>query len=313
MPSIVGVRESLSWFVTGSAVDCVMCDWVVECKKCGEDLNVSHANQLFRYFHATNARIAVLTNGQHYWFFTDLDAPNKMDEKPFLVLDLKNIDEHNIPELIKLTKQNFNLESVISAAGELKYIGQLKRILNTQLSEPSEDFVRFFASKVYEGVLTQKVRELFAGLLAKAIDQHLNDRLNDRLKSAIKQPNQVNASSSGTVIAASDVATTTDVSDNESQKVVTTEEEMEAFFVVKSILRTELEASRIHQRDSQSYLAVLVDDNNRKTVCRLHLNRSAKYIGLMDAEKNETRHPISNVDDIYKYSAQLVETAKRFV
>lgn len=286
---------------------------LVECKKCGEDLNVSHANQLFRYFHVTNARIAVLTNGQHYWFFTDLDAPNKMDEKPFLVLDLKNIDEHNIPELIKLTKQNFNLESVISAAGELKYIGQLKRILNTQLSEPSEDFVRFFASKVYEGVLTQKVREQFAGLLAKAIDQHLNDRLNDRLKSAIKQPNQVNALSSDNVIAASDVAAITDVSDNESQKVVTTEEEMEAFFVVKSILRTELEVSRIHHRDSQSYLAVLVDDNNRKTVCRLHLNRSAKYIGLMDAEKNETRHPISNVDDIYKYSSQLVETAKRFV
>jgi hypothetical protein len=72
---------------------------LIECKKIGEPLNINHASQLFRYFHVTNARISILTNGQNYKFFTDLDAPNKMDEKPFLEVDLLDIDENIIPEL----------------------------------------------------------------------------------------------------------------------------------------------------------------------------------------------------------------------
>lgn len=93
---------------------------LIESKKVGEPLNINHASQLFRYFHVTNARISILTNGQVYKFFTDLDAPNKMDEKPFLELDLLDIDDHAIPELQKLTKSAFDVESIINAAGELK-------------------------------------------------------------------------------------------------------------------------------------------------------------------------------------------------
>ena len=100
---------------------------LIECKKIGEPLNINHASQLFRYFHVTNARISILTNGQIYKFFTDLDAPNKMDEKPFLEVDLLEIDENIIPELNKLTKSSFDLESIINAAGELKYVSLIKK------------------------------------------------------------------------------------------------------------------------------------------------------------------------------------------
>ena len=130
---------------------------LIECKKIGEPLNVKHASQLFRYFHVTNARISILTNGQLYKFFTDLDAPNKMDEKPFLELDLLDIDEHVVPELVKLTKSAFDVDSIVSAAGELKFISQIKKMISSQFSEPDEDFVKLFASRVYDGILTQKV------------------------------------------------------------------------------------------------------------------------------------------------------------
>lgn len=129
---------------------------LIESKKVGEPLNINHASQLFRYFHVTNARISILTNGQVYKFFTDLDAPNKMDEKPFLELDLLDIDDHAIPELQKLTKSAFDVESIINAAGELKYVGQIKRALASQFSQPDEDFVRLFASRVYEGSLLRR-------------------------------------------------------------------------------------------------------------------------------------------------------------
>jgi len=151
---------------------------LIECKKIGEPLNINHASQLFRYFHVTNARISILTNGQNYKFFTDLDAPNKMDEKPFLEVDLLDIDENIIPELKKLTKSSFDLESIINAAGELKYVSQIKKILHSQLNNPEDDFVKFFASRVYDGILTQKVRESFLNLTKKAASQYINDQVN---------------------------------------------------------------------------------------------------------------------------------------
>lgn len=134
---------------------------LVEVKKIGDPLRLEHASQLFRYFSATKARIAILTNGESYEFYTDLDAPNLMDSKPYLVLDFSNIDETLLPELAKLAKDTFDLESVISAAGELKYVGQLKRILAAQFKQPEDEWVRFLTTRVYDGSFTQKVREQF--------------------------------------------------------------------------------------------------------------------------------------------------------
>lgn len=276
---------------------------LIECKKIGEPLNINHASQLFRYFHVTNARISILTNGQNYKFFTDLDAPNKMDEKPFLEVDLLDIDENIIPELKKLTKSSFDLESIINAAGELKYVSQIKKILHSQLNNPEDDFVKFFASRVYDGILTQKVRESFLNLTKKAASQYINDQVNERLKSAI------------TGITPAIIKTPNESSHIEEDEhkdesdVVTTLEELEGYHIVKAITRAVLEAPRITHRDTKSYFGILVDDNNRKPLCRLHFNRTQKYIGLFDIEKNETRHPITTVDDIYSFADILKATA----
>lgn len=276
---------------------------LIECKKIGEPLNINHASQLFRYFHVTNARISILTNGQNYKFFTDLDAPNKMDEKSFLEVDLLDIDENIIPELKKLTKSSFDLESIINAAGELKYVSQIKKILHSQLNNPEDDFVKFFASRVYDGILTQKVRESFLNLTKKAASQYINDQVNERLKSAI------------TGITPAIIETPNESSHIEEDEhkdesdVVTTLEELEGYHIVKAITRAVLEAPRITHRDTKSYFGILVDDNNRKPLCRLHFNRTQKYIGLFDIEKNETRHPITTVDDIYSFADILKATA----
>lgn len=278
---------------------------LIECKKIGEPLNINHASQLFRYFHVTNARISILTNGQIYKFFTDLDAPNKMDEKPFLEVDLLEIDENIIPELNKLTKSSFDLESIINAAGELKYVSQIKKILHTQLNTPEDEFVKFFASRVYDGILTQKVRELFLTLTKKAASQYINDQINDRLKSAITGTTPLSVQSTPD----SNIEDSPNALEKDENDVVTTLEELEGFHIVKAITRAVLDAPRITHRDTKSYFGILVDDNNRKPLCRLHFNRSQKYIGLFDIEKNETRHPIETVDDIYSFADILKATA----
>ncbi|MCP3750788.1 type I restriction endonuclease [Pseudomonas sp. SBB6] len=275
---------------------------LIETKKVGEPLNINHASQLFRYFHVTTARISILTNGRLYKFFTDLDAPNKMDEKPFLEIDLLDIDEHVIPELQKLTKSAFDVDSIINAAGELKYVGQIKREMSTQFSNPDDDFVRFFASRIYDGAITQKVREQFSLLTRKAASQFINDQINDRLKSAISgvpyptpAENVINETQADSIEAAED-------------RVLTTMEELEGFHIVKAIVRTVVDAKRIAHRDTQSYFGILLDDNNRKPIARLHFNRSQKYLGIFDKDKNETRHPINSLDEIYEFSSSLKET-----
>ena len=277
-----------------------------ECKKLGEALNINHAGQLFRYFHVTSARIAILTNGQVYKFFTDLDKPNKMDEKPFLEIDLLDIDEHVVPELAKLTKVAFDVESIISAAGELKVLGQIKRLIASEFATPSDDFVRFIASHVYEGTITQKVREQFAELTRKATAQYLSDQVNERLKSAISGTKPILVPAADSAPAASGEAAKDEPAED---KVITTLEEMEGFHIVKAIIRSVVGVKRIAMRDTQSYCGILIDDNNRKPICRLHFNRGQKYLGTFDQEKNETRNPIESVDDIYNFADQLRTTA----
>lgn len=62
------------------------------------------------------------------------NAPHRMDTKPSWCSTSRS-RRNLLPELAKLTKESFDLDSVISAAGELKYIGQLKRVLAAQFKQ----------------------------------------------------------------------------------------------------------------------------------------------------------------------------------
>lgn len=280
---------------------------LIECKKIGDELNVNHASQLYRYFGVTTAKIAVLTNGQVYKFYTDLESPNRMDEKPFLVLDICDIDDHVVPELKKITKPAFDVDSIVSAAGELKYVGQIRRIIAQQLKEPDEEFIRFFIARVYEGPITQRVREQFAPLTLKAIKQYLNDQINERLKNAISPRPTIEMEPDS-----QQEADAEQVREEDDDGIITTVEEIEGFNIVKAIVRSSVDVARIAARDTKSYFGVLLDDNNRKPICRLHFNRAQKYIGIFDDEKKEVRHPIDNLDDIFSYSDELKKTASSY-
>lgn len=273
---------------------------LIECKKYGEKLTIKHASQLFRYFSVTNARLAILTNGAEYQIFTDSDAPNKMDEKPFLKFDLESIDEHIIPEVKKLAKSVFNIDSIVSSAGELKYLSQIKKIIAEQFKEPEEEFVRFFASRSYEGTLTPKVKQQFYDITHKALMQFLSDSINERLKTALSNDKTASEAQQQEVIVKTE---------DEKAKVVTTNEEIEGYNIIKAILRQKVDLSRVIARDTQSYFGILLDDNNRKPLCRLHFNAKQKYLGIIGADKDETRHPIDKLDDIFNFSEQLLNTA----
>lgn len=292
---------------------------LIEVKKINAPLCVEHSSQLYRYFSVVNARIAILTNGEVYEFYTDLEAPNKMDSKPYLVLDFSDIDDTLLPELAKLTKDSFDLDSVINAAEELKYVGQLRRVLTTLFRQPDDEWMRFLIARVYERSITQKVREQFAPLVDKAARQFLNEQANDRLKSALVGSDGeelgADADLDGEPQAAGQPSEPSVIvqSDGPHDEIVTTEDELEGFRIVRAIVCSEVAIARVVARDNKSYFSVLLDDNNRKPIARLWFNRSKKYLGVFDEHKLETRIPIDDVDGIYQHADHLRKTVAHYL
>jgi hypothetical protein len=294
---------------------------LIECKKIGDPLDLRYASQLFRYFAVTSARIAILTNGQQYHVYTDGDLPNRMDEKPFLMFDLLDIDRTLVPEIQKFSKDSFDIDSVVSAAEELKYIGGIRRIIAAEVKEPSEEWVRFFVNRIYEGRTTQRILDQFRPLVAKALNQYVGDQVNSRLKTALgddaPDPNRSTelapppapAPIGQAVLAEAPAAEAAGVA---GPDVVTTDEELEGFNIVRAIAVSEVGPERIHHRDGKTYFAILLDNNNRKPIIRLHLNgKSVKFVTTFEGTKDGTRRDIGSVVDIYTVAAEQIRQAIR--
>ena len=278
---------------------------LIECKHWKQDLTL-HDNQLLRYFNVSNAKFGILTNGIVYRFYADLEKPNKMDEKPFLEIDLTDLKTMQIEELKKFHKAYFNVENILSSANELKYMIELKSIIIKEFSTPSPEFVKLFSKQVCEGPCTAKILEQFTGLVKKSISNYINDIISERLKTALKAETDDNKKENEPV--------QSQVEESKGDGIVTTEEELEAFYIVKSILRQILSSDRITYRDSQSYFAIFVDNNNRKTICRLYLNSPLnKKIVFISEDKKEIPYKIQALDEIYSYSEQLKSSAEKFL
>jgi len=272
---------------------------LIECKCAHNSLDGDHA-QLFRYFTTTAAKVGILTNGVQYRLFTDLEEPNKMDERPFLEFNILNVDEVLAAELKRLARDNFDAESMVTAATELKFTREIKKLLREQLSAPSEDFVRFFGSRVYSGRMTAQVLEQFTEVTRRSFAQFISEEFNARLKHVM----------SGDAVAAGDTAPATEEEPEEdADGIVTTQEEIDGYNMVKAIVAEVVATERVVMRDTKSYCGVLLDDNNRKPICRLHFNSATvKYLGVFDAEKKERRIKLEEIRDIFKHSAELRET-----
>jgi hypothetical protein len=279
---------------------------LIEVKQVGDPLSLERASQLYRYFSVTKARIAILTTGVVYRFYSDLDAPNKMDALPFLEIDLLELRDQHLSQLKRLTKDEFDLDTMLAAAEDLKFITAINHVIDEQLENPNEDFVRFFFSKISNGGrFTQAAKDQFSQLVKRAFTQAISDRVGARLRSALQQEDS-NLAPSGSPDLEMEEPTPDD-------GIVTTEEELKGFRVVQAILCDTIDPDRVVARDTKSYFGILVDDNNRKPIARLHFNRSQWYLGLFNEKKKEERHPISNVKEIYGHAAALREAAKRYL
>lgn len=271
---------------------------LIECKPISVALDKKHLDQLYRYFSVTNAKFAILTNGRTFNFYTDLEAPNKLDTRPFFVFDVTDFNSGIVNELRKFDKSSFDVDAILATAERLKYTSGIKQVISKLIEEPSEEFVRIVSAGVYDGRMTAQVREMLTGVARTAFREVIMDTVKNRLSSALADTEEVIEKIDAPV--------------EDEPEIVTTDEEREGYMIVKAIVRDTISPTRVVMRDQKSYCGVLIDNNNRKPLARLHFNRSIKYIGLFDGEAEE-RLIIDSLDQIYEHSDRLRATAKKHV
>lgn len=276
---------------------------LIECK-CHLGSLELHGSQLFRYFSTTSAKFGLLTNGVEYRFFTDLVEPNKMDEKPFFTFNITDIKDPQVDELKKFSKAYYDEEVISASASELKYMNELRQMIAKEISDPSPDFVVYFARKIYPTKVTQKVVDLFTSLLKRSFSQYINDLITDRLKAALaKESQDQNGDDSH-------------VQDDDAKEggsdIVTTDEELEAYYIVKSILRNNFDVNRLFLKDNKTYCAIILDNNTRKYLIRLHFNGTQKHFSIYNKEHKEQRHNIDSLNSIYNYDKEIIEAVNSF-
>ncbi|MCD0477067.1 type I restriction enzyme HsdR N-terminal domain-containing protein [Chryseobacterium sp. LC2016-29] len=279
--------------------------FIIECKHWKESAD-AHNSQLHRYYHVSKTRFGVLTNGIVYNFYTDLEKPNIMDEKPFFTINIEDIKDSSIKILESFTKKDYNLESILDSAEALKYIKAIRKEFEKEIENPSDELVKLLVSRFFEKPLTANRMISFKEYAKKALTTSINESISFRLKSALSINEQIEKQDD-------DIKTSQSIDENNDSKIVTTEEELEGFQIVKAILREKIPSSRIAYRDTLSYFGILLDDNNRKPLCRLHFNTANKYLETFHNGKEAgEKIQLNNLDEIYNYKAELLKTLENY-
>lgn len=264
---------------------------LLECKKVDNDkLDVKkHAGQLFKYFTASKAKFIILTNGIVYKFFSDIEEANILDKEPFFIFNLLEFKDNHIETLSEFCKENFDIDKAYSNAGDLKYIKQFEEVIENEYRTPSDDFVRYLInkSKVCEGRITDKVIEKHKKTTIEAFNLFMSKVMKTSL----------------------DFSLSTKQDDKEvkinKNEIVTTLEELEGLAIVKSLLNGVIDITRVTYRDTVNYFNIILDDNIRKTVCRLYFNSAQKYIAFLE-DKKENKFPIENITILFNYKDQII-------
>lgn len=279
---------------------------LMECKPLGTNLSNVQYSQLYRYFACTDAKFAILTNGFEYRFYSDLDSQNKLDTQPFFTFDLADFNEQDIEEIKKFTKPNFDIDAILGTANRLKYTNLAKQAIAEVFHDIPEEFVKFIVGNIYEGRQTRQVVEDFTPIIKEAGKLYIKEQVAQRLRGALAN----NDIDTRTI---SEPDNTQEAPQPDDDGIITTQEEIDAYNIVRSILAEEVDVSRIVMRDAKSYCAVLLDDNNRKPICRFHFNaKSIKRVGFFN-DKNESRVEIQAVSDLFQHRDQLKATIGEYV
>jgi len=263
---------------------------LIECKPINTSLDI-HGSQLFRYFSVSKSKYGILTNGEIYEFYTDIEQQNLMDKKPFLKINLSNLQDDDVEQLKCFHKSFYNTEEIYNKASNLKYINELTEVIYSDLKQPSEDFIKYYTNKIYPGRNTEKVLGMFSNLIKESYKKILNQNFDNKIKSIVSEKDKID-----------------DKKEKVENKVETTELELDCYFTLRSILRETFKDNieRLKYKDTLNYFHIFVD-GPRKPLIRLYLNGKIKFITFVEKDVLGEKIPFEKVDNLYNIKDKLIE------
>ncbi|MBQ9258978.1 MAG: type I restriction enzyme HsdR N-terminal domain-containing protein [Neisseriaceae bacterium] len=164
---------------------------LIECKLFSKCLENGEKDQLKKYFSAcvatNNSKFAILTNGQEYKFYADLDKDNIMDDEPFWQFSITEIKDTDMKQLYQFRRTEFNQEEITENAKQLKYAGLFYEYMKKQFDNPDDDFANFILGKISKENKTEKRREILKSIIKNAFNQIIEEKINKH--NTIKQEN----------------------------------------------------------------------------------------------------------------------------
>lgn len=259
---------------------------IVECKRC--DVHLSSANlekyksQIYRYFVTKpSVKFAVITNGIEYVFYSDIDNVHVMDNEPFYRVNLSFIPSSKDIEILNMFgRENFDLEILIEKSGDLLKRSRVKSVILQQTSTPNDEFCDYVAAKIHNGRYTSKISEYYRPLVREVVSEIMDDRIQAIREDVVRENNQ---------------------KDDDVKQVV-----IDGYNIIRAISSFYVDPDRICIRENQSYCAILLDDNSRKTIARLHFNNPAKLNFGFITDKEETKVQIDSVRSIFHYHENIM-------
>lgn len=165
----------------GDRIDYIICKnntpaILLECKDWRQNL-YNHVGQLRKYYVASEARFAILSNGIKYLFFSDHDKANIMDEKPFYSLDITALTDDDIVFLSGFRKDSFNAMQLLSKSQDIKYRDAIMANLMRELAKPSKSLVSLLTSDFYKGKMHESVYNKLSRIVKDCLEQIIREDL----------------------------------------------------------------------------------------------------------------------------------------
>jgi hypothetical protein len=251
---------------------------LIECKKCKTKLSDKEAGQLNGYFSNTkSSRIAVLTNGIEYRFYSDIISPNIIDPKPFFVFNLEDYDESAIEKLLNFDKRIINIKNIIESAQDIVFIENFEKAFFNEVKDASSELLRIVYKRMdvkipFNDRTKVRMKELINSTLFKSIFEKM-----------MYEETKTNSSSAG---------------------IITTSDELQGYHMIRTILiqNNKIPKERICYKDQRGSFNILLDDNQRKIICKLIFSDNLKKIII---ENNE--YLLENIDALLKHKKELTD------
>ncbi len=251
---------------------------IIECKKLNSKLTDKEAGQLSGYFqNAKNSKIAILTNGKEYRFYSDVALTNTMDSKPFFIFNIESYSDNDLENLLDFDARIINLNSIISKAQESVFIEDFENTFFKEMTNPSKEFLKLLhKGMIFKTPFNEKRMDEMKGLMNSSLFKSLTEKI-------IIHETKTNSKSAG---------------------IITTNDEIQAYHTIRTLLiqNKKIPSDRIGYRDQKGAFNIMVDDNQRKIICQLKFTDSNMKIAIGDND-----YPIDNIDEILKFKDELIK------